>query len=505
MSKEELLMAIDVGTGGGRAVVFNARGETKARAYRAWGYTAPAGMEVLCQEFEPLHFWKLICECAREVLSKVEPKQVRAVSSTAMRQGCAFLDEKGNHLYAGPNRDVRGILFALEVEEQMGEERAYNITGRWPPWMFLPSRLRWFKEEKPEVFEKISKVLMLNDWILYMLSGESVGEPSNACETMVYDLKTRTWSKELLELIGLSEKALPRLAKTGEVAGKVTAKAAKETGLCQGTAVVVGGADSQAALVACGMSRPRQLGLVAGTTLPVMLSLGELFLDPEHKLWAHCHMFDDLYILESQSGDAGKIFRGYVEGHFGHGIRDTDKKYEELVKLAEAIPPGSAGARAFLGTMVWDMSKMNPNRPAAILFPFPPEENTAGPGNAGRAILESVAFGARANLAQIEDKSGEKPDEVLLCGGMTRVDLFNKIMASVLKKPVKVSACKEASALGVAMAAAVGAGIYPDLRTASREMAGVNLEVAPEPDWVEEYDSSYDIWLENYNKFQDEW
>jgi len=147
MSKEELLMAIDVGTGGGRAVVFNARGETKARAYRAWGYTAPVGMEVLCQEFDPLHFWKLICECVREALSKVDPQQVRAVSSTSMRQGCVFLDEKGNHLYAGPNRDVRGILFALEVEEQMGEERAYKITGRWPPWMFVPSRLRWFKEE----------------------------------------------------------------------------------------------------------------------------------------------------------------------------------------------------------------------------------------------------------------------------------------------------------------------------------------------------------------------
>jgi len=386
----------------------------------------------------------------------------------------------------------------------MGEERAYNITGRWPPWMFVPSRLRWFKEEKPEVFKKISKVLMLNDWILYMLSGECVGEPSNACETMLYDLKTRTWSKELLDLIELSPKALPRLAKTGEQAGKVSAKAAKETGLPEGTAVVVGGADSQAALVACGQSKPKQLGLVAGTTLPVMLSLEAPFFDPEHKLWTHCHMFDDLYLLESQAGDAGKIFRGYVEGHFGHGIKDIDKKYEELVKLAEQTAPGSAGARVFMGSMVWDLSKMNPNTPAAVLFPFPPEENTAGPGNVGRAILEAIAFAGLANLKQIEEKSGKTPEEVLLCGGLTRIGLFNKIMASVLKKPVKVSACKEASALGVAMAAAMAAGIYPDLKTASKEMAGELPEVSPEADWVEEYDSSYDIWRENYDKLR-EW
>lgn len=505
MSSEELLMAIDVGTGGGRAVVFNAQGEIKARAYRAWAYTSPPGMEVYCQEFDPLHFWKLVCECTREVLDKVKPAKVKAVSSTSMRQGCVFLDEKGGHLYAGPNRDVRGILFALEVEEQLGEERAYAITCRWPPWMFVPSRLRWFKEEQPGVYEKIGKILMINDWILYMLSGEFVGEPSNACETMLYDIRKKDWSQELLDVIGLSKKSLPRLARPGEVAGKVTASAAKETGLSEGALVVVGGADSQAALVACGQSRAKQLGLVAGTTLPAMLSLSEPFFDPDRKLWTHCHMFDDLYLLESQAGDAGKIFRGYVEGHFGHGIKDTDKKYEELVKLAEQTPAGSAGARAFMGTLVWDLSKMNPNRPAAMLFPFPPEENTAGPGNAGRAILESIAFAARANLLQIEAKSGEKPEEVLLCGGLTRVELFNKIMASVLKQPVKVSACKEASALGVAMACAVGAGIYPDLKTASAEMANFAAEVPPQGDWVEEYESSYDVWRENYDKFQDEW
>jgi autoinducer-2 kinase len=504
MSQENLLMAIDLGTGGGRAAVFNEKGELKARAYRAWSYTAPVGMEVLCQEFDPLNFWKLLCECTREVLSKVDPKQVKAVSSTSMRQGCAFLDDKGNHLYAGPNRDVRGILFALEVEEQLGEERSYNITGRWPPWMFLPSRLRWFKEEQPEVFSKIAKILMLNDWILYMLSGESVGEPSNACESMVFDIKKKAWSKELLDLIGLSEKTLPRIGKTGELAGKVTAKAAKETGLIEGTKVVVGGADSQAALVACGQSRAGQLGLVAGTTLPVMFSFSEPFLDPEHKLWAHCHMFDGLYLLESQSGDAGKMLRGYVELHFGHGIKDNDKKYEELLKLAEQTPAGSAGVRVFMGSMVWDMSKMNPNSPAAVLFPFPPEENTAGPGNVGRAILEAVCFAALANLKQIEEKSGKKPDEVLLCGGMTRIRLFNKIMASVLKQPVKLSGCMEASALGVAMAAAVGAGIYPNLEAACKAMSGKLLEVGPEPDWVDEYDSSYDVWRENYDKLR-EW
>jgi len=505
MSREELLLTIDAGSGGGRAVVFNSRGEIKARAYRAWGYKSPPGMEIICQEFDPREYWQKICECTKEVLKKVDPKKIKAVSSTSMRQGCLFLDKDGNYLYAGPNRDVRGIVYALELEEEMGKDRVYSITFRWPPWMFVPSRLRWFAEEKPEVREKVATILMLNDWVLYMLSGEKVGEPTNACETMLYDLHQKDWSDELLEKIGLPRSALPRIEKPGAVAGKVTARAEKEAGIPKGTLVVTGGADSQAALVACQQTKPLQLGLVAGTTLPVMMSMDQPFADPSYKLWSHCHMFDDLYLIESQAGDAGKIFRGYVEGHFGRGMKSPDERYEEAVKLAEQTPPGSAGTRALLGTLVWDLTNPNPNKPAALLFPFPAEADTAGPGNVARAILEAIAYAVKANLLQIIELTGQKPESVLLCGGMTRIKLFNQIVASVLNQPCRIASCKEASALGIAMAGAVGAKIYPDLHTASKEMGGFDPEVEPVSDWLDEYESSYDVWRENYDKFEKEW
>jgi len=504
MSREELLMTIDAGSGGGRAVVFNAKGEIKARAYRSWGYSSPAG-DIILQEFDPAEYWEKICQCAKEALSKVDPKNVKAVSSTSMRQGCLFFDADGQCLYAGPNRDVRGILYALELEEELGKESVCSITCRWPPWMFVPSRLRWFKEEKPEVYAKIAGVLMINDWILYMLSGEKVAEPTNACETMLYDMDKKDWSDELLGKINLPRSALPRLEKSGVIAGQVTAKAEKETGIPKGTLVVAGAADTQAALLACQQTRPLQLGLVAGTTLPVMMTITKPFKDPACKLWSDCHMLDDLYLVESQGGDAGKIFRGYVEGHFGRGMKNNDQKYQEAIKLAEKVPAGSAGARAFLGNLIWDLTNPNPNKPAAILFPFPPEENTSGPGNVARAILEAIAYSAKGNLGQIVDAVGQKPEEALLCGGMTRIKLFNQIVASVLNRPVKVARCKEASALGIAMAAAVGAKIYPELKTASVEMGGFDPEVEPVPEWVEEYESSYDIWRENYDKFEKEW
>ncbi len=506
MSGKELLLSIDAGTGGGRAVVFDIKGEIKARAYRAWTYFTPEGLEMVYgQEFDPEEYWNLLCECIREVTSQVDKKAIRAVSSTSMREGCIFLDKEGNYLYAGPNRDVRGILYSSEVEELIGEERAYSITGRWPPWIFVPSRLRWFKEEKPDIYERIDRILMINDWILYMLSGQAVGEPTNASETMLYDIKEKRWSGELLKLIELDPRTLPRVARAGEVIGEVTAKAGDMTGIPRGTPVVVGGADSQAALVACGQTRPGQLGLIAGTTIPIMMSYDQPFLDPGQQLWTHCHMFDDLWIIESQGGDAGKILRGYVEGHFGAAGAPVEGRYDKLIQLAEKIPPGSGGARAFLGCMIWNLRQVNPNKPGAILFPYPVEDESAGPGNVGRAILEAIAYSGKGNMDQIKKVTGKDPESVALSGGLTRIPLFNKIAASVLNRACKVSACLEATALGTAMAASVGAGIHPDLKAASLAMARFGPEVEPDQDWAEEYESSYDVWRENYDFFETKW
>ncbi len=505
MSEKDLLLSIDAGTGGGRAVVFDSKGAIKARAYRAWNYYVPEGLEMVYgQEFDAGWFWDLLCECTQEAIGKVDPERIAAVSSTSMRQGCLFFDKKGSCLYGGPNRDVRGVMYSVEIEELLGEERAYSITGRWPPWIFLPSRLRWFKEENPEVYEKISRIFMMNDWILYMLSGEAVGEPTNASESMLYDIKDKRWSEELLNLIELDPQTLPRVGRPGEVIGGVSAEAAERTWIPKGTPVVVGGADSQAALVACAQTEPGELGLIAGTTIPIMMSYSEPFMDEKRQLWTHCHMFDDLWIIESQGGDAGKILKGYAEGHFGAAGAPAEGNYKKLMDLAEEVPPGSNGARVFLGCMIWNLRQVNPNKPGAILFPFPVEKESASPGNVGRAILEAIAYSGKGNMDQIVKASGMKPESIAIAGGLTRIPLFNKIVASVLNSTCKVSACSEATALGTAMAAAVGAGIHPDLKAAANAMASFLPEVEPDEDWADEYEGSYDVWKENYDQFE-EW
>ncbi len=501
MVDTEQLLVIDAGTGGCRAVVFDTAGRITARAYRAWGYYAPAGLELYGKQFDPDEFWKLILECLAEVLSVVGPESIVAVSSTSMRQGCVFVDKSGQALYGGPNLDARGMEYAIEIESALGREETCALTGHWPPWISMAARLYWFREEQPAIYKLIDKALSINDWILYKLCGNAVSEPTNACETLLLDLQSREWSGKIIEALAIDPAVLPRIAAAGQVIGKVTDQASGQTGLLENTLVVTGAADSQLALLGSGVSQPGQVGVVAGTTAPVMMALDERLFDSSGKLWTNCHVSADRWLLESNCGDAGKILRWYVEDFFS-GLR-TDP-YSELIASAETIAPGSDGVRSFLGPMIWNIGQINPSRPSALLMPFPFESANATAGHLMRAIIENIAYAIRGNLEQIVDCSSIEPVSFTLCGGLTRAELLGKIVAAVLDRPVEVSACKEASALGGAMLAAWGCGLFNDLDQAFEAMKPEFFEIAPDPDWAEEYDSCYDIWKEQYEILEQE-
>ena len=504
MNEQELVLVLDAGTGGGRALVFNARGELKARAYRSWKFSSLSGLELLAKEFNPQEFWQILCQCTREVLEKVDKKKIKAVSSTSMRQGCVFLDKEGNYIYAGPNRDVRGIIFAQEIEESF--DNFHSRTGRWPPWIFVPSRLKWFEKQMPQLHQKIHHILMLNDWILFELCGEFAGEPSSACESMLFDLSSASWSQELLDQCQLGLENLPEIYPAGTMVGEVSKKAEQESGIPQGIPVVVGGADSQCALLGAGIIKPHQAGLIAGTTMPVMMTIDHCFIDPKKILWTHCYLLKDLWVVESQAGEAGSSFAWYVEKILSGLLNAPPQEvYPQILARAEKIPPGANGIRAYLGTMVWNLSRLNPLRPSALLFPYPFESEKFSPEAIARAILEAIAYAGRANLEQIESATGISPQEVFICGGLSQSRLFNQIVASVLNCPCKVAGSPESAGLGTAICAFVGVGVYPDLKTGAEEMSGSTFLIEPVAQWQEAYQEGYKKWREEYDKFDQCW
>lgn len=492
---DPIYLALDAGTGGGRAVVFDHQGRLLRRAYRPWEYHTPAGLEPYGKEFSAEHFWSLLAAAGREALQGLDLSRLAAVSSTAMRQGCVFLDGSGRELYAGPNRDARGIEAGLELEAKIAEERAAGITGRWPPWIFVPGRLWWFRLNAPEIFRRIARVLMLNDWILYRLSGETAAELTAAGDSFLLDIRTRQWSTELLSAWELPAAWFPPLVAAGEQVGRVSESAAAQTGIPAGTPVVAGAADSQAGLWAAGVMEPGQVGVIAGTTAPVMAVCAEPRLGPAGRVWTNCHLTPGRWLVESNCGDAGKVLRWYVEGHAGGD-------YAALLARAETISPGANLVVAALGPMVFNLKEINPARRTGFLFPFPLELDQVSPGAMVRAILENIAYAVRGNLEQILPVLADAPKSITLTGGMARSLLFARIVSAVLARPVTVVSAPETSALGAALAGAVGVGEKPDLNSAAAGLLLPRQVVEPDPGWVSEYADLYPDWGEQVKRFE---
>lgn len=485
-------LALDAGTGSGRAALFDAAGRLLACASRPWTYqeSRAPGDFWPGHEFDAGRFWGLLAEATREVLERsgVAPRDVAGVAATSQREGSVLLDARGAEMLATPNFDSRGIVEGVEVTERLGADRLYRVTGHSPAFVFPLSRLLWWRSRFPD--RPVAKTLMISDWVTYRLTAEAVAEPSNAGESLLFDVEKRAWSDEILDAFAIDRSVLPTLLSSGALAGRVTRPAAEATGLLEGTPVFTGGADTQCALLGSGAISAGDTGVVLGTTGPVQRVLDAPAFDPVRQLWLGPHVVPGRWVLESNAGDTGKAYE-WLLGLLGVPSADA-RDYAAIEREAE-------GARAdlpvfsYLGPSVFDLRNLNPARPAAVLFPYPFGRPRPGRAELVLGYLESIAYAVRANLEQIEAAAGARVDRLWLGGGMTRSPLLLRVLGQVTGLPLRVSEQPEAAALGCALLAARGAGVHRDLEAAVR--AAVR-SIDHEPGEAGPYAERYRKWRE---------
>lgn len=475
----DCLVTLDAGTGSGRCVVFDRRGRPLASAQEPFVYrdfNDPDLPLVRGFDLDAPRFWGALCRCAKTALSQLPADAVvRGVIATSQREGCVFLDAAGEVLYAGPNLDARAAMEGMEVQELIAPARLHAITGHAPPYIFPIARWLWFRKHHDA--RQVASILMLNDWITWLLSGERVAEHSNAGESMLYDVGTRTWSDEILDAIALPRAVLPELCWAGTRAGTVTADAARCTGIPEGTPVFAGGADTESALLGTGACADGDLGFVLGTTAPVQMVTSRAVLDPGAALWTSSHVVPGQWVLESNGGDTGGAHRWLMDLFFGgsdataYAVADA-----EVVAAADS----SRTVLAFLGPQVFCLENMNPFRPAGVLFRFPILHiDRPCRGELLRGFFENLAFAMRGNAEQVVRLAGRAARTTRVSGGMTRSRALLGILADTLQRPLDVSTVTETASLGNAILAAVSLGWYPDLPAA---IAAMTASYTVEPD-----------------------
>ena len=497
---ESLLLALDAGTGSCRAVLFETGGRQVAMAQREWTHRALDGVPG-SQVFDTASNWRLISECIRAVLQSpgVDPGAVRAVSTTSMREGMVLYDRSGREVWACPNVDSRAGEEATELVQRGLAEKIYRRGGDWVA-ITAPARLRWIQHHEPTTFRDTARMNMLADWIAYRLSGEFFTDPSIGSSSGMFDLATRTWSPEIIEICGLQPDVFPPVLEPGTVAGSVSRQAAADTGLKVGTPVVVGGGDTQLGLVGIGMVDTGNLTVIGGTFWQQTICLDEALIDPEARLRTLCHALRGQWMMEGIGFYCGLTMRWFRDA-----FCDLEKKeaaatgteaYSLMERAAMDVPPGSNGVLGIFSNLMVAKRWIHA-APAFVQF------DIGNPGRAGkkeciRAIEEAAAYVSFGHMKVIEEVARRRCQEVVFTGGASKGELWPRVLADVLGLPVKVPAVKESTALGAAIFAGIGAGLYPDVATAARQAVSFEATVDPNPEVHGRYRELYADWLRVY-------
>ena len=497
----DAIVTLDAGTGSGRCVVFDRAGRVLASAQEPFvyrGFADPDMPLVRGFDLDPDAFWSALTRCARAATGALpDGTRVRAVVATSQREGCVFLDRDGTVLYAGPNLDARAAMEGLELQGVIPLARLHAITGHGPPYIFPLARFLWYRKHHDGA--RVATLFMLNDWIAHRLSGARVVEESNACESMLFDVTTRTWSAEILDGLDVPPAILPPVCPAGREIGRVTAAAAAATGIPEGTAVLAGGADTESALLGGGVWRVGATGAILGTTTPVQRVLERAILDPAANLWTSCHVVPDRWVLESNGGDTGGTYRWLLDLLYG----GTDDAAHARAEIAVAeVGDGGRPLLTHLGPSIFNLGEMNPFQPAGIVFRFPlMHMDRPTRGDLLRGFFENVAFSIRGNCEQIAAVDGDEIDRLWVSGGMTQSPTLLGILAATVAVPLVVGDVAESASLGCAVLAAVGCGLYPDLASAVDGMVRTHV-VEPDAGRTGCLDDRYRRWREIYATFR---
>lgn len=497
---ENLLLAIDAGTGSCRAVLFDGDGTQVAIGQREYSHQGMLGVPG-SQIFDTDANWRLICECIREALAGVSADAIQAVSATSMREGMVLYDARGREIWACPNVDSRAGKEATELVQSGAAQEIYERAGDWVA-ITAPARFLWIARNEPDVFAAIAHVGMLGDWILTKLSGEFVTDPSLGSSSGMFDLADREWSDRVLDLCGLDRSVFPTVVQPGSIVGTVTSQAAADTGLAKGTPVVAGGADTQLALLGIGVTQQGRFTVVGGSFWQHTIVLDEPVIDPGGRLRTLCHTEPGRWMVEGIGFYSGMVMRwfrdAFCELEQAEASRTGEDAYVLLERKAASLPPGANGVVGIFSNLMQASHWVHAS-PGFLGF------DVGNPALSGRiecvrAIEESAAYVSRGHLGIVKEVAALEVDEAVLTGGAAKGTLWPQIVADVLGLPVRIPVVKESTALGAAFYAGVGAGMYTDAATTSSELVRFERTFEPHATAVEAYDGLYQQWLELYRR-----
>ncbi len=447
-------LGIDIGTTSVKAGVFNEKGERIA--IRSVDYTLDTDPARDFIEFDPQRYVD-ICKSVIDELC-LECGKIDALSVDTQGETLILTDGDGVPVYpAVVWLDNRAHEQAKKIEKDFGRECVYNVTGQpeitagWPA-----SKLLWFKEKMPDVWGRVKKIFMLEDYILYSLTGNFVTEPTIQSSSVYFDIRERRWWGRMLDYLGVSVDQLPTVVKTGTAVGEY-----------KGITVVTGMLDQIAGTIGAGVVSPNVISEMTGTIMAICVLTDKIPpYQPDSIVPCHLHAIEGKYCLILWSATAGMALK-WFKNEFAESF-----SFKELDEIAKGVPAGCDGLVALPYFCGSTMPKYNPEARAS----FTGITMSHTRAHFARAIMESIAFLLKQNL---EYAGAMDAEQIRITGGGASSPLWAQIKADVTGKVLKTVSESETACLGSALVSALGVGAFDSIEQASASAVVPKREYLP--------------------------
>ena len=441
-------------------------------------------------EQKPEDWWEQSKEGIRELVKDVDKSQVAGISFGGQMHGLVILDENDNVIRPAILwNDGRTAKQTDYLNTVIGKEKLSEYTANIAFAGFTAPKILWVKENEPDNFAKICKIMLPKDYLAYRLSGAFVSDYSDASGMLLMDVKNKCWSKEMAEICGISLEMLPELHESFDAVGTLKPEAAAELGLPETCKVVAGAGDNAAAAVGTGTVGDGMCNVSLGTSGTVFISSNKFGVDSHNALHAFAHA-DGHYHLMGCMLSAASCNKWWMDEIIR--TKEYTKEQENITKLGE-------NNVFFLPYLMGERSPHN-NPDARGTFIGLTMDTTRE--DMTQAVLEGVAFAIRDSF-EVAKSLGIQIERTKICGGGAKSPLWRRMIANVLNIKVDRIESEEGPALGGAMLASVACGVFSSVEEAAEKIVRVTETIEPEPELVEKYERQYQKFAKIYPTVKD--
>ncbi|NJD02321.1 MAG: xylulokinase [Ruminiclostridium sp.] len=497
----QYLLGIDIGTSGTKTVLFDTMGNTIVSDLGEYPMYQPHSGWA---EQDPEDWWRAVHTTINNVILKsgIASSDIKGIGLSGQMHGAVLLDRDNRVLRKAIIWcDQRTSTECEQITSLVGKDRLISITANPALTGFTASKILWVRNNEPEVFEKVRKVLLPKDYIRLMLTGEFATEVSDASGMQLMDIPARKWSGEVLEKLQLDKEMLAEMYESQEISGRISSRAAGLTGLKEGTPVAGGAGDQAAGAVGNGIVKSGVISSTIGTSGVVFAYMDKVSIDPKGRVHTFCHAVPNTWHIMGVTQGAGLSLKWYRDNFCIEEKRTAElmgiDPYVLMDREAEKTIAGSEGLIYLPYLMGERTPHLDPNARGVFFGISARHEKPAFI----RAIMEGVVFSLKDCL-EIIKKMDVGITEVRASGGGGRSPLWRQMQADVFGTEITTVNSSEGPALGAAILAGVGAGIYGSVAQACDAVISVKSRQAANMELNSIYGKYYKLYGSIYRSLK---